>query len=295
MNKIKIISVIVAVFVITATIFWACSKDNQDTTFQAPNDYLEEIDIDKLMAETGIDIYALSELPAIQELSDITSKQVELAYNQVELADKGLNSSKKIAFTLEVADQIKRLTKEINAAKYKGETTGDYSTFFTVAEQLYALVGSIEGFTIITNENGFKTVEFDGEEYNLPIEQIDVARSYSFAIVEAVPQIQSFPVDVQTRVVAASIMVNMERNSFFMKAAQNPNSLEQCKADARKEHNINMALSTGAFIAEGLLCGATGYFAIICAIKVFSDYTDRSADIKKLLYARIEDCNKLYK
>ena len=248
MNKIKIISVIVAVFVITATIFWACSKDNKETTPQVFNDTPEwDIDIDKLMAETGIDIYALSELPILQEVSEISIKQVESSIN-AKFNGKG-------KLTDEMLAELIDLQKKIEIASNKA----DSSAFLPLLEKFCTLLNSIDGISILNDKNGFQTVKYDDKVYSLPLNEMNRHTELSIATIAAItiaaPVFPNLSINTQEQVLTACISLNVSRSFVSMKAAPSHTTYEQCMQQAKLKFTGTMAAAEATYISRAIKCG----------------------------------------
>ena len=283
MNKIKITSVIVAVFAIAATIFWACSKDNQDTTFQAPNDYLEEIDIDKLMAETGIDIYALSELSSLQEASIMPTRQVEaLAYGKFD--------NKKV-----LTDALVTEVSILNDAIQNAVRKNDYDTFFKLFEQLYTLTESIDGISFTSHSTGLQVVEVDTNKYNFPVTHIENNVKLSNAILGeitvAAPTFPTLSVNTQVQVISACLSLNVGRNLNFMKTASSgPKNFAECKKQATNQLVWDIAGNTAVLIATSALCAGTLWFILACEGAATAAYIRECVKDNRTCDIAIENC-----
>ena len=297
MRTIKITTAIIVVLTIAATIFWACSKDNQDTTPQVFNDTPEwDIDIDKLMAETGIDIYALSELPALQKVSESVVLQSELAYQQALLSDKQINSSKKTPLTSEILAKLEGLSREIEIAYTNGNVTGNYTKFYTLYEQFYAIIASIDEFTIYTDENGLQMIEHAGKKFYLPVEQMVAQRTDAIAAVEVItnvaPQFPSLSVSTQTQVVAACISLNVGRSLNFMKTAYDPKAFEECIDKAYNEWYKERSQNKAAYLLAMSLC--VGPQILILGPYNFYQYSLADARAENTRNLKSEICRQKY-
>jgi len=299
MKQIKIISVIIVVLTISATIFWACSKDNQDTTPQVFNDTPEwDIDIDKLMAETGIDIYAISELPALQKVSESVVLQSELAYQQALLSDKQISLSKKTPLTSEMTAEINRLFKEIEIAYANGNATGNFTKFYTLYEQHYAIFSSIDEFTTYTDENGLQMIEYEKKKYYLPVEQIMTQRTDAIAAVEVitteVPQFPNLSVSTQRQVVAACISLNVTRSLNFMKTAYDPKKFEECVDVAYEQYYKTLASNKSDYTISVLGCVSTGPFIMFCGAYHYSKHQTANTNALETRNLKTEICRQKY-
>ena len=263
MKKIKFFAIGLAIALIAGVaIFYACSKDKEETvnnlaTHEATveeKDY--EVQIEDLIATTGIDIYKLSEL---KEVKKVVDKQIQMRNTLIAME----NATEKGALTDEKAAQIKNIAQSIQTEYNKG----NYAKVYTLYESLCAICKTIDGFIPGINEYGLQTFTYDinKEPVQLPITYMETEKASTIAFVGAIqastPQFVTLSPPVQTQVMAATIYVGVQRSMIGAKV-----QYMTCRERAKKDYDGDMALIKAAYIAAMAGCGVSTLAVAPCAI-----------------------------
>jgi len=195
---------------------YSCDKDeknndNQTVTQTATNsspdkDY--DAYVKNLMAKTGIDIYALSELGEVKKRADKNVKMVDRIDKQ--------RSSTKICYTWEASDDEKLIKLEkLNIAIQAKYDAGDYNAVLVLYDSLCAIVRTIDGFIFnYNNEYGMQTFSFDPnqpEKNELSLVRMEATRVEATRLMTEVtaasPQFATLAQPVQAEVLGAAVAV----------------------------------------------------------------------------------------
>ena len=120
-----------------------------------------EEQIEELMASTGIDIYALSEL---KEVKEVATKQLQMM-NAFAVVTTEHSNAKGGELTEEKVIQLENLGKSINAAHAAGN---DYEVL-RLYESLCAICMTIDGFMPSMKISGLQTFTFDTDKATLEL------------------------------------------------------------------------------------------------------------------------------
>jgi hypothetical protein len=256
----KTISLLTLIIVLGIGIFYACKKENKDEQ-KPPTEVLNAFfDIDELIKTTGIDIYALSKLEKIQNVSiDMNS----------------INSMKgaKATLTDELALQITQLKNAIELAA----GNEDYNTFFALFEQLCTLTKSINGIKFVLNDDGYQIIEYDDTQYYYPCDALEhnaiVATEILDAVAEEFPAFLTLPEGTQHDVLAASFFLNYLEEEGIDYPILAP-------MDCCTKYGLILAgklvAYTAMYTTAAALCTGTFVAVLVCEGLAFASYIDAS-------------------
>ena len=261
MKKIKIltISLVVTLVVASVSIFYACEKEKITDNLPGPttnNSMVKDYDayIEELIASTGIDIYALSQLEEVQKVADKQLRMMNAA--TATLQTKGELTEEKLI-------QMQNLGNAINAAYKAGN---DYEVL-RLYESLCAIFMTIDGFIPDMKVSGVQTFTYDPNKVpiQIPLTYMQTQQVAAVALVGAVqattPQFTTLAPPVQTQVVAATVFVSAQRTMMAAKGY----STEDCQRQAHQAYNETIGVAYGTFIVALGICAATAAGAPVCA------------------------------
>jgi len=278
MKKIIIFSTALLIAIL-ATIFFACKKDNkeeQNSPPLLPTEYSEYgINIDELIQKTGIDIYKLSKLPTLQEISFDISKCVEKTNAKVELTDA-------------LYAQIQQLRTAVETAAANGNDVA----FLTSFEQLCTLTKSINGIKFVSNGDGYTTITYNDNgsilEYNFPNLKAHVTEGQEIlrGVVEEYPEFLNLPENTRIEILTAAVYLNyLEKEGI-----EDPLLAPQSCAGAKAELAIRLTSYTLAYtVTAGLCCGTT-FAVLVCEGLAFAAYIDSSTSAIKSYNKAMKTC-----
>ncbi len=254
-------------------IFSACQKkDGEQITnnvISESSNETKQLDVEELISKTGIDIYELSELEGIQEIT-IKQRMIINAFMKVsELHERG-------AITEDKLTQIQNLTTQMQILYEDGN---DYEVL-RLYEQLCSVLISIDGFVFDVNEQGLQTFTYSQDKPNL---QLPIAQMYKeqnnaelliCEIEETNPNFSSLPETTKIEVMAAAIYVNMSNNEVVSKAAVSQTL--RCE-QVNNDYAVNMAIATATFEAALLGWAATVVAAMPCVAIASASYAASAA------------------
>ncbi|MDR1758491.1 MAG: hypothetical protein LBR51_05995 [Bacteroidales bacterium] len=294
-KQIIIAAIILLVSASAGIFFYACQKDEAVkttsstycATCEAENAEKVLPDIDELIAQTGIDIYALSEKEYIKKISDAIMPVLNTKFEKVQ----NFSQAKSIEAEMSVLTKIEDLAERIKVAN----EAGLYEEVLALSEQLFALVSQIEGFSF-DNDIVMEPYTFNGTDFQLPVtymenkqiqaEEIETLVSTSF------PQYQTLSQPLKTQVLASAISISVTSSMSMAKTAQT-NPYEECVKAAKKEYIAWCATAEALFLAALPLCARP--HVLVC---VGIAYAGRAADIASAtigLKRDIELCQYKYK
>jgi hypothetical protein len=209
MKKQIIIAAIVLLVSASAGIFfYACQKDEAVkttsntycATCEAENAEKVLPDIDELIAQTGIDIYALSEKDFVQDYMSATNQHL---ISHIESQQFMQAKSKQIDET-----DLKTMDDLLTKMRLFG-SNGNNKEFFSLAEQFFSLV---EKIGILKSENlELQDWEFDGHVYKLPYRFIEQeqeqAQEFVANLTTAYPQFTLIQPAVQQQVLYTTFSI----------------------------------------------------------------------------------------
>ena len=288
--NIKLVATLLIVAVVASiTIFYACTKEKEkiitpthhEATVEA-KDY--ESYIEELIAETGIDIYKLSELDEVQKVAD---KQIRMMNAFTATTSEQLHT-KGVAFTDAKATQIQNLATSIET-EY---AAGNYGKVMVLYESLCNLCRSIDGFMFGVDEYGLQTVTYDPdkEPVQLPINYIQAEQATAVAMVKAIetanPQISTLPLQVRTEIVSATLYVGVKSTMMMTKQY----SVEDCKKRAGYLLTASLTGLTVLYIAGAAFCTGTLLAVAACEAVAFASYMSGVSSERSLYNARVRLC-----
>jgi len=189
----------------------------------------------------------------------------------------------KISLTPQIVAQIHDLKNAIETAN----ANGDYDTFFTLYEQLYSIVVSLDDFSISTDENGLQIIEYNDKNYHFPYDQLKQDRLMSENLVnsisEAYPQFLTLPYDIQKEIIISSIYLNIEQNL-------SKDASHDCRSAAQRELAIRLTAYTVGYTLAAGLCGGTTILIFVCEGLAFAAYIDNCASAIKTYKTTIANC-----
>jgi len=293
------ISLIVLLIIGIAAIgfLYSCEKDKEEAkndnqtqvvSNSPPKDY--KAYIEDLIATTGIDIYALSELDGVKKLA-------EKNLNMISRLEK---SSTKGELTEAKAIRIKNLATTAQA-KYDA---GDYGAVLTLFESLCEICATIDGFMFDVNEYGMQTITYDPNmpAVRLPLAQMEAERLQVTRLREEIsivsPQFVSLPQPVQAEVLSAAMYISSESLSSAAKLNTKAFSVNDpggdpggCRQLALEMYTNDMRKYNAMYIGGMMLCTGTGFLAWACYGLATIAYADAMTSATRLYNGRIADCN----
>lgn len=260
--KSKLMVAVMLIFGITTLI--SCEKKEVDSV-NINNDNTEtsvdfkDLDVEELIAETGINIYELCELDCIQK---VASNQMRVI-NAVSKATS-TNTKGDAGLLDETLDQMSELADLIIVACNQG----DFDAVFQWYEQLCELLTPLN--IHIIDVNNYELQEFiyaeNNRSYQLPIEQLEVEQENAIVLINEIetlyPEFTSLPEATKIDVMAAAIYEEIKDNELLIKA-QEPD----CKTIAKNNYAASMAVSTATFQAALIGCAVTAV-GFHCALEL---------------------------
>lgn len=273
------------IFGITTLI--SCEKNEVDSV-NINNDNTEtsadfkDLDVEELIAETGINVYELCELDGIQK---IASNQMRVI-NAVSKATS-TNTKGDAGLLDETLDQMSELADLIIVACNQG----DFDAVFQWYEQLCELLTPLN--IHIIDVNNYELQEFiyaeTNRSYQLPIEQLEVEQENAIALINEIetlyPEFTSLPEATKIDVMAVAIYEEIKDNELLIKA-QEPD----CKTIAKNNYAASMALNTATFQAALIVCAATAVGVPLCVGVAGATYAAATALATHQYNQAIKNC-----
>lgn len=238
-------------------------------------DNIEEYEqgIDKLINETGIDIYEISLFESTSKIADQIRPVLTVEIEE----EKG-------GLTTEILNQIEYYESAINEAYNQGNENMTWLLF----DSLCALCGSIDGFIISYDENGWISYTYDAESDPIMIppqfhaipQQVDCLKE---DVKGAYTTFSLLSQEKQNEVIIAAIYLNLSK-------FQNKEKPQDCKERASRILALDLSATTVLHTARMISCLATGPLLSICEAAAFAMYAATIARQVKLYHDRVKRC-----
>ena len=241
-----------------------CKKENKEEQ-QAPSVPNENSEycynIDELIKETGIDIYALSKLKVIKDIS--------YSYTQIELMETAKT---------EISDQIEAQIRQLKVQLERAAQIHDNELYSILFEQLTILTRALNGLRFTVNANGLTIIDY--------IEGLEAVEREKLEVVRGVgnenPEFYNLSEDLQEKVLAAAMYQNfLEDEALF-----GPTTCAGLKAALVGR----LTAYTAAYIVTAGLCGGTTFAVFVCEGIAYATYVDATVTAINQYKKDIKNC-----
>ena len=247
------------------------SKSDKAYTYTNIEEY--EQGIDTLINETGIDIYEISRFESTNKIANQIRPVLTVEIEE----EKG-------GLTIEILNEIEYYEYAINEAYNQGDENLTWSLFGS----LCTLCGSIDGFIISYDENGWMSYTYEAgsdpimippQFYAIP-QQVDYLKE---DVKEAYTTFSMLSQEKQNEVIIAAIYLNLSK-------FQNKEKPQDCKERAYRILALDLSITTILHTTRMISCLATGPLISICEAAAFAVYVATIARQVKLYHDRVKKC-----
>ena len=229
--------------------------------------------IDRLINETGIDIYEISKFESTNKIADQIRPVLTVEFEE----GKG-------GLTIEILNEIEYYEAAINEAYNQGDENLTWSLFGSFC----TLCGNIDGFIISSNENGWLSYTYDAgsDPIMIPPQFHAVPQQVGYLkedVKKAYTTFSNLSQEIQDEVITAAIYLNLSK-------FQGKEKPQDCKERAYRILALDLSATTVLHTTKMISCLATGPFISICEAAAFAIYAATIARQVKLYRDRVKKC-----